>query len=144
MRFRDRDIWLGITLIVLSVFGLTSVSTIKEGLASSKVTPKMYPTILFVLLIVCGVALIVQGICRAEKKPFPKFNIKRVLPLIGLLLLYAFVLDLVGFVIATFVFLVCAMLLLGERSPVPILAISFVFSAGVYFVFTKFLMIPLP
>lgn len=144
MRFRDSDIGLGIVLILFSIMGLASVTTINARLAMSKVGPKTYPTILFILLIACGLALIIQGIRRAEKTPMPSFNMKRILPLAGLLLFYAFALDAIGFIASTIIFLVGAMLLLGERRPVPIIAVSFVFSVGVFYVFTKFLMIALP
>lgn len=144
MRFRDRDIGLGIFLILFSVIGLISTSTINVRMTASKVSPKAYPTILFIALIVCALFLIVQGIRRREKSPYPTFNLKRILPLVGLLLFYAFFLKLIGFIATTLIFLVGAMLLLGERRPIVIIAVSLVFSVGLYFLFTKLLMIALP
>lgn len=144
MRFRDRDVGLGIVLILFSCVGLGAMSTITARTTTSDVGPRAYPTILLIILIICGLSLIFQGVRRKEKKPAPKFNLKRVLPMVGLLLFYAFALDFIGFIAATLIFLVGAMLLLGERRPIPIIGISLVFSVGAYFLFTKLLMIALP
>ena len=144
MHYRDSDIGLGVVLILLSGIGLISVSTIAERTTASDIGPKTYPTILLIILMICGLSLIIQGIWRKKKKAAPSFDLKRVIPMTGLLLFYAFAFDIIGFIASTFIFLIGAMVLLGERRIFPILAISLIFSVGVYYLFGEFLMIAFP
>jgi hypothetical protein len=57
---------------------------------------------------------------------------------------YVLVMNLVGFLIATFSILVVLMYLMGQRNPRIIFSIAVSFTALVYYVFSKILIIQLP
>lgn len=57
---------------------------------------------------------------------------------------YALVLDLLGFVLTTLLFLVALLLLVGIRRPVLLAVVPLGVSLGLFFVFRFFLEVPLP
>ena len=61
-----------------------------------------------------------------------------------LLSFYVFIMDYAGFIIATFIFLMLAMYLFGERNLKKMFIISLVASLIVFLLFTKAFMIVLP
>ena len=68
----------------------------------------------------------------------------RVIATVVLLFGYALVLDLMGFVLTTVLFLVALLLLVGVRRPVLLVVVPLGVSLGLFFVFRFFLEVPLP
>lgn len=68
----------------------------------------------------------------------------RVIVTAVLLFGYALVLDLLGFVLTTVLFLVAVLVLVGVRRPVLLAVVPLGVSLGLFFVFRFFLEVPLP
>jgi putative tricarboxylic transport membrane protein len=105
--------------------------------------PRVFPTVLGGVMLACAAALLFRPRRRGTRVIQWKFFFP-VMLLVGLLAAYAFSLAWLGYPLATFLFMVLAARMMGERSLVRSLPIALGFGVGVYLLFTKFLLIPLP
>ncbi len=74
----------------------------------------------------------------------PEFNWNRVTLLIILGLVYVYILDFLGFIITTILFLFTLLLIAGNRKPIQLISITVVTTVGVYLIFEKLLNVYLP
>ncbi|WP_083842197.1 tripartite tricarboxylate transporter TctB family protein [Desulfosporosinus youngiae] len=133
MHMRDQDITMGIGLVLLSVMGVGfSIQLPNDDFGLS---PGFYPTFLFACLGVCGLILVWQGWRRSEKVPLPSFLNKRLLTIIVLLFSYIFLLQLIHFRAATFLFVLFTMYFLGTRKPVLLILVPASSTFIIYWLF---------
>lgn len=136
------EIFLSVAFIALSVLLYKSTESFN---ASSIVTTSSYIKFLALCLGLCAFYELVVNIFKKsdEKVEFAK-NLKRFLLLIFLLIGYVFILDYLGFIISSFIFLPLTMIFMGYKK----IVLSFVYSACViafvYLLFSKIFEIPLP
>lgn len=122
------------------------------GAGASATGPYLFPTIVTVLLTVCGLVLLGQTLMRrrlavetgsgAAHMPdvhWPGFAFSA-----GLILTYVIALGLVGFLFATPVYLVLQARIIGSRTLLRDITIFVIFTAAVYFVFENLLSINVP
>ncbi|WP_455653182.1 tripartite tricarboxylate transporter TctB family protein [Phascolarctobacterium sp.] len=64
--------------------------------------------------------------------------------MLAVLSIYVYIMDYIGFLIATVLFLVAAMYIFGERRKLILAGVSIAASVIVYFLFTEAFMIVLP
>jgi putative tricarboxylic transport membrane protein len=111
--------------------------------------PALFPEVLAVLFIFCGIGLIIQGVRRREK--ILKFdlgtmtltgwlNIAFVLATVLCYILFA---EYVGFLIFSFVILMILMKWLKVKM-LPSLVMSVIVTFSIYILFAKILLVPLP
>jgi putative tricarboxylic transport membrane protein len=83
---------------------------------------------------------------RPERgEPLPRGrDVLRVAGIVGLLLFYVVVLELLGFVLATIIFLASALLLAGARRPLALTLVPTGVSVVLYYVFYELLRVSLP
>jgi len=140
---KDADFGSGLALIIFSLFGFyfgTDIPVIKnQGLSGA-----FFPNLLFGVLILCGLSLLYQGWKRQVKVELPKFQWNKLIPWFIILMVYSIVFEYMGFIIATLVFMVLGMLLLGERRPAIIGAVPLISTFGIYYLFSKVFMIVMP
>lgn len=141
---KDQDFQSGLAFVILSIAGFFYSVVYIDSVSRVGVPADFYPKLLFVILGLCGLRLMYVGYKRAEKVPFPKMDWKMVLITFALLLGYAFLMELAGFVISSIVFMLLFMLVLGERKPVTLVGVPVIGTLAVYFLFTKAFMIVLP
>lgn len=80
-----------------------------------------------------------------EGEPLPRgMAAVRVVGTLTLLLGYTLLLDEIGFVITSVLFLVLELLLVGVRRPIPLVALPVLTSFGLFFLFRSVLDVPLP
>lgn len=139
----DKDICAGGFLIILALLGFIASSQI-ENMAVTRLSGAFYPNILFSILIICGIGLIYQGKKRKNKEAIPSFKWKKLIQMVIVLLLYVFLMEYIGFVLSTVLFMIVSMFLYGERRAKILLPVSIVISVVVYLLFTKAFMIILP
>ncbi len=106
--------------------------------------PRVFPTVLGGVMLVCGGALLLRPAAPHGAATLTRRFFGPVLLLCGLLVAYALSLSWIGYPVATCVFMVIAAGMMGERSLIRSLAIALTFSVGMYVLFTRFLLIPLP
>ena len=119
--------------------------------------PGYIPKILAVAMAVLGVVLLAQTLIGAVKSAepdgaspassgqgFASPALKRVYKLIGLTVVYAALVGLVGFVVGSLVFIPSGMKLLGERNRKHMAAVSICIVVAFYLVFVRGFNMPLP
>jgi hypothetical protein len=149
-----------IPLVLLLIGGLLFLATLvfpKSDEVGAAAIPRLWLVALFPLCLVLGVQA--WGALRSATEPGLKGGAGQPLggePIAGtrspasvapfclLLLAYLPVMAGLGYFIATFLFLITAMFLLGERSPVRIVGVTLGWLLFSYLVFVRLLFVPLP
>ena len=139
---------IGLFLIIFSAVVLWHVQSF-PSLDNGYPGPALFPSVLAVLFILCGVGLIVQGVRQREK--LLKFDIGtltlsgllNIVFVLGAIVCYIFLAEYIGFLIFSFAVLVALMKWLKVKT-----LSSIVMSIGVtlviYLLFAKVLLVPLP
>ena len=139
----DQDMVSGIGLIVFGITGFIGASRL-ENLVVADLSAAFFPNILFGILIFCGICLLYQSNKRVKKVKLPTFNYVRLGEILAVLSGYVYIMDYVGFIFATVLFLFAAMYVFGERRKLILFSISIAAATIVYFLFTEAFMIVLP
>lgn len=77
--------------------------------------------------------MLYQSKKRIEKVKLPAFNYVRLGAMLAVLSIYVYIMDYIGFLIATVLFLVAAMYIFGERRKLILAGVSIAASVIVYF-----------
>lgn len=132
-------------------------SQIRET-GGSTVGPRVFPAFLAVLLMLCGLGLAGQSLyaCRRQgAKAAPKTEVfprepRKKMPgtiyalcFYGLLLMYAFSMQMLGYILASVLFLPLMLYMLNMRKPILYLLLIPII-LGIYWVFQGFLHVRLP
>lgn len=143
MFFKDQDIFSGSLLILCALIGYFFAAQM-ENLVVAGLSAAFYPSLLFTIMLICGSSLVYQGHKRQEKNPFPAFKWGKILPMVVALSLYVLLLEYVGFIASTIIFLISAMLIFGERRKKILLTVPVITAVVVYYLFSTAFMIVLP
>ena len=139
---------IGLFLILFAAVVLWHVQSF-PSLDNGYPGPALFPSVLAVLFILCGIGLIIQGVRQREK--LLKFDagsltlsgLLNILFVLGTIVCYIFLAETIGFLIFSFTVL----LILMKWLKVKILS-SITMSIGVtlviYLLFAKVLLVPLP
>lgn len=101
-----------------------------------------FPRMVSVLI---GVLALVLLLRPREGEPLPRgWAAIRVVVTVLLLCVYAVVLDSLGFVITTVLFLLAELLLIGVRRPILLALVPLGVGVGLFYLFRVFLEVPLP
>ncbi|MBQ6900076.1 MAG: tripartite tricarboxylate transporter TctB family protein [Firmicutes bacterium] len=139
---KNSDTGSGLFLVVLGIAGV--VYTRMQGFRSTVgLSPAFFPTFLFVAIGICGLILTLKSF-KLEKAGFPKFKWGKLAAIIGMLAVYIVVMDYIGFIISTIVFLLASMWFYGETRIKIIVPVSLVATAIIYLLWTFVFNIPLP
>jgi putative tricarboxylic transport membrane protein len=110
--------------------------------------PTLMPKILaFSLLIPCALFLY-EGLKSKKYKNLNKNNFKfklsKLFFLLILVFLYAFTINIVGFVVVSFLFMIIFLRFFGEKNFLPLFIYPIALPLGLYLLLEKFLNFPLP
>lgn len=141
---KDRDSLSGFIVLIFSIAGYFYSEFKISSEAKVGVAPDFYPKLLFIVIGICAVITLFGSIKRESKRTMPKFNWPAVITVIALLIGYAYLLQLTGFIISSIIFMVAFMFVLGERKPLNMILIPVITSLLIYFLFSKAFMIMLP
>ena len=142
-KLKDQDVISGAILLLLAIPGFIYTSQI-EDLQVSRLSGAFFPNVCFAVMTICGVILIGQALKRTEIVQIPYFNFSKLIPIIAVLAVYVSILEYIGFIISTIIFVFCAIYLFGERRKSILLTVPIITSVCVYFLFSKAFMITLP
>ncbi|MEO8410258.1 MAG: tripartite tricarboxylate transporter TctB family protein, partial [Propionivibrio sp.] len=145
-----KDTVTGVFSVVLGVAYLISTSNIPKMDAGDQIGPRAFPYLVSALVIGCGLWLLVKEFFNPERKPFSFAFIAgravwlRILLTIVAGIVYGLVLDWLGYLIATFFFMiiVCTMINVGKHR--QNLIIATVFSIFTFVAFALVLNLSLP
>ena len=144
-----REVWLGLGLVLASLFFLQQCGTLNERAAQ-------YPKIILSVLLILSAALLVQGVFysfRPERyqKRYGKSNksiqwsvVTHPLFVFGATVVYLILFHFINFFVATAVFVPLIMLIFGERKVLTILLTTVGLELFVYLVFVKLLNVYFP
>ncbi len=139
---------IGLFLIVFAAAVLWHVQSF-PSLDNGYPGPALFPSVLAVLFILCGVGLIVQGVRQREK--LLKFDtgtltvsgLLNIVFVLGAIVCYIFLAETIGFLIFSFAVLMVLMKWLKVKT-LSSIAMAVVVTLVIYLLFAKVLLVPLP
>lgn len=142
------DIVAAICLLLVSFL----VFWISKDFPSSKtgIGVSTFPKLLAGLLIIFCIVIIIQAIKNSsfsKKEPtFKEFKKghKLIIAVIIILIIYIQMLEVLGFILSSFLLLITLMFIFGERRKIILLLVPLLFSVILYLVFSKMAMVFLP
>lgn len=142
------DIVAAICLLLVSLL----VFWISKDFPSSKtgIGVSTFPKLLAGLLIIFSIVIIIQAIKNSsfsKKEPtFKEFKKghKLIVAVIIILIIYIQMLEVLGFILSSFLLLITLMFVFGERRKIILLLVPLLFSVILYLVFSKMAMVFLP
>jgi len=147
---------LGLRLTAFSVFALGAIgfygaTQIREPGGYSPVGPRVFPYAVSVGLAIFGLLFVARTTIWPDRLLIEKAREEEAtthwptpMMLGGALIVYAFLLTWVGYIIATAVFVPVSARILGSRQPGRDVAVGVVLGTVLYFSFTQFLGVRLP
>ncbi len=113
------------------------------------VGPEVFPRIMAIGLIVCSVALLIFNLIKKDTDKAPPLSprdhgIQRMLIIVGLVLCYYLLLEIIGYLILSPILLFVSMLVMGYRKYRNMIIISLSVTALVFLLFWQMLTIDLP
>jgi putative tricarboxylic transport membrane protein len=157
-----RELSLAVVLTAFAVFGLIASALIKVGSAvTDPIGPARYPQLLFVLFLALSLVYLVRQVVKvvkerraadtavaeeeAEDDPEKSVSIVRPVLVVAALIGYVFVLDILGYVVATTLLLFAIHIVFGVRKKWWFaLIVSIVASVILKLFFGELLLVPLP
>ncbi|MEX1328103.1 MAG: tripartite tricarboxylate transporter TctB family protein [Desulfobacterales bacterium] len=139
---------IGLVLILFAAVVLWHVQSF-PSLDNGYPGPALFPSVLAVLFIFCGIGLIIQGVRQREK--LLKFDIGtltlsgllNILVVLGTIVCYIFLAQYAGFLIFSFLVLFVLMKWLKVK-PLASILMSGGVTLVIYLLFAKVLLVPLP
>ncbi len=130
----------GVIFLLISILFITESLQISGSAYGSAVGPKIYPLILGIVLGLLSLRLLYETFKQSSNSKekmtldYKKFGIIFISALI-----YIFLLEIIGYVISTFIFLVIAFQVMERGKIISTLIISALFSFGVYVLYVQLL-----
>lgn len=139
------DRYAGVIFLLIGAAFIFESRKISSSSYGSNVGPDIFPIGLGILLILLSIRLLFEttkyvGESNNNSKP----DYKRFLLILVAAILYVLLLNTLGYVITTFLFLLFAFRVMEKGSWIKMILISAAFSIGVYYVFVKVLQGSLP
>lgn len=138
-------------LVTGAISMLFFAGTLSFPKSSIGIDPRAYPLFVIFATFALSIALIVQGVMKTIRSKEPSGKTlprgKTALRLLGLaagMLVYVFILEPAGFVIATPFLVALTMVLFEEKKPVKIALVSILTTVILYLVFRTVFRVPLP
>ncbi len=132
----------GIVFLVISLLFISGSLQISGSAYGSAVGPKTYPLILGIVLGLLSLRLLYESFKKnteTENKEKSQMYYKNFGIILVSAILYVFLLEIIGFVISTFLFLLIAFQVMEKGKIVSSIIIAAVFSIGVYLMYVNLL-----
>ena len=130
----------GIAFLLIGILFVVESQRISESAYGSAVGPKVFPMWLGIILILLSARLIYETFkYKSEQTGKEQLQYKKFLIIFVSALLYAFLLEIIGYVLSTFLFLLVAFQTMERGKIIYSLAISVLFSVGIYYLFSELL-----
>ncbi|MBA4493667.1 tripartite tricarboxylate transporter TctB family protein [Paenactinomyces guangxiensis] len=144
---RTFDRTASILFMMAGVFFIVESRKLSATAYGSNIGPDLFPFSLGIILVLLSIRLMIETFRypAGEKQPKPNgLAVKRFAIIFASAIGYAFLLEPIGYVLATFLFLVIAFQAMEKGSWVSALAVSGFFSVGVYYIYVELLKGTLP
>lgn len=135
----------GVCILVLVVASFFASFDVLDTSGTSDPGPAAYPRIILAMIAICSLTLFTNRDLETEDSKQNKHgNIKTVLILLLLIAVYVFLLQYIGYIVSTALFICAALILAKEKRPLVIVFYAVAFSLIIYFVFSNYLNVVLP
>jgi len=133
------DRYAGVIFLAIGAFFVSESMRISSNPTISKVGPSTMPMMLGILLLILSVRLIYETFRYPEgrSKEKQKLHYGRFAVIFGAAVLYALLIEKLGYVITTFLFLVISFQMMQRGRWLVSILIAGLFSLGVYYGFVK-------
>lgn len=139
------DRYASIVFLLIGVLFIVESRKISASSYGSNVGPDIFPIGLGILLVLLSIKLFIETAkMKKEDTKGEKPDYKRFLIIFGAAVLYVVLLEPLGYVITTFLFLVVGFQVLEKGGWLKTIAIAAAFSFGVYYLFVMVLQGSLP
>ncbi|WP_394186154.1 tripartite tricarboxylate transporter TctB family protein [Metabacillus halosaccharovorans] len=140
-----KDIISSIFIIILSITVFCVATPLGEGSSNLSSNASLFPQIISLFLGLLGVSLLIQAMIKTEKKKilFNKRVFIKVITLICILVVYVPALQILGYLLATIVFLFVVMVFLGQSIKKTSIH-TVIISGSLYVIFALLFKVPLP
>lgn len=134
------DRFAGIAFLLIGLLFVIESRAISQSAYGSSVGPNIFPTVLGIILILLSICLLFETMKyeRVEGKKEPVQYVKFLIVFVSAAV-YAAVLEPLGYVISTFIFLLITFQTMERGKWISSLLIASAFSFGVYYFFAEFL-----
>ena len=139
--------WFAVVLGAFYLFGTTQVPVFNAG---DQVGPRAFPYLISIVVICCGLALIVKDRRSAKRVPFSWNFVSdraiwlKILATMAAGIVYGLILDDLGYLIATFLFMIVVSELINVGRHAQNLLIAVLFSVVTFVSFALILKLSLP
>ena len=132
------DRYASIVFLALGIAVFVYIQNIEISTAGSSIGPKELPAFLALVLIVLSVAnLLVTIRSKESSKQEKRLEYKKFLTIFGSLLLYALLIETIGYVISTFLFLMVGFQTIEKGGYLKSALIAAAFAGGVYYLYVE-------
>ena len=142
------DTGMALFFFVFSGFAYWQITELPTGFGEGVIGPSFFPAIVNTVIFLLGMVLFLRSIFRsANVKTLiatPRDVVVRMLAFLGLLFLYAFSYESLGFFVASALVMVLGLLLLGERRPLYLFLFPSCVIGLAWFGFAKLMKVALP
>ncbi|MDM5332579.1 tripartite tricarboxylate transporter TctB family protein [Ureibacillus composti] len=130
----------GIILLIISILFVLESLKISGSAYGSAIGPKTYPLILGIILGLLSLRLLYESFkSKAENKEKADIDYKKFGVIFIAAILYVFLLEIIGYVLSTFLFLLIAFQVMEKGKILSTIIISAIFTFGVYFMYVSLL-----
>ncbi|MCG3089740.1 tripartite tricarboxylate transporter TctB family protein [Sporosarcina cyprini] len=134
------DRYAGIAFLLIGLLFVIESSKIADSAYGSAVGPKIFPMWLGIILMMLSLRLLYEAFKnKSEVEASDKLQVKKFLIIFAAAALYAFLLEKIGYVISTFLFLLLAFQTMERGRILVSTVVAALFSGGVYYFFAEFL-----
>ncbi len=134
------DRYASILFLLIGLLVVIESQRIPDSAYGSAVGPKTFPLWLGIIFILLSLRLLYETFTyKSDVTDVQSFNYKKFAVIFICAILYAFLLEKIGYVLSTFLFLLIAFQTMERGRLVPSLIISISFSFGIYYLFAKVL-----
>ena len=137
------DRYASIIFIVMGIALFFYSQTLTTSI-ESHIGPKELPMFLSIALVFTGILNLISALRAKSEKKGKALEYKKFLIILGALLLYVNLLEIIGYVISTFLFLMVAFQTMEKGKILTSAIISAAFAGGIYYLYVEVAMGTLP
>ena len=134
MQVKIGSIFISLIFMIFAVVIFVQAQALGPGVGGD-VGAGFFPRVISIMVIVCGIVVIVQELKKNSPEIILSTQAKMALALGSITALYIFLMDIVGFVIVTPVFIFGFLFLLQQRRFFSMALFSVALTTGIYLVF---------
>ncbi len=142
---RTADRIASVLFLMAGIFFIVESRKLSATAYGSEVGPDLFPLGLGIILVLLSLRLIVETFrYPSEEKGSTRLDVKRFTVILLAAVIYAVILEPVGYVLSTFLFLVVAIQAMERGKWISTIVLSGLFSTGVYYLYVDILKGTLP